>query len=199
MWPWPGFLFLSERLAEDPISLTARYELAIALAGAGDFNRARPILEDLWQRSGGRITGNSLFFDATSAAALIVIRRDAGEEAKVGELIAAINDDVRRNREAGIIVDYEEGLAAYLSGERESGLALIAKAVEDGFFILPNEAYLQVLYDDPGFAPIRESQEARQAREREKFLAVVCTDNPYADYWQPAEGTCERFAAASGE
>ena len=99
----------------------------------------------------------------------------------------------------GVSVDYEEGLAAYLSGERESGLALIAKAVEDGFFILPNEAYLQVLYDDPGFAPIRESQEARQAREREKFLAVVCTDNPYADYWQPAEGTCERFAAASGK
>jgi hypothetical protein len=56
-----------------------------------------------------------------------------------------------------------------------------------------------VLYDDPGFAPIRESQEARQAREREKFLAVVCADNPYADFWQPAEGTCERFAAASGK
>jgi len=138
---------------------------------------------------------------------LIAIRRDAGEEAGVGELVAAMRDNVRRYREAGIIrvysfyhsVDYEEGLAEYLAGEREKGLALIAKAAEDGFYIRPNQAYLQVLYDDPGFAPIRASQEARQAREREKFLAVVCTDNPYADYWQPAEGTCERFAAASGK
>ena len=48
-----------------------------------------------------------------------------------------------------------------------------------------------MLYDDPGFAPIRASQEARQARERERFLAIVCPDNPYAAVWQPAEGTCE--------
>ena len=92
-------------------------------------------------------------------------------------------------------VDYEEGLAAYLAGEREKGLALIAKGADDGYFIWPKEAYLQTLYDDPGFAPIRASQEARQASERERFLAIVCTDNPYAAVWQPAEGTSEQFAA----
>jgi hypothetical protein len=94
-------------------------------------------------------------------------------------------------------VDYSEGLADYLAGERERGLALIARAAEDGFFILPHEAYLHTLYDDPGFAPIRAIQEARQVREREKFLTIVCNDNPYASVWQPAEGTCEQFAAAS--
>jgi hypothetical protein len=87
---------------------------------------------------------------------------------------------------------------AYLAGEREQGLVLIAKAADGGFFILPNEAYLQTLYDDPGFAPILASQEARQTRERNRFLAIVCTDNPYAAVWQPAEGTCERFAAEGG-
>ena len=112
---------------------------------------------------------------------------------------------MRRSREAGmtgakweISTDYEEGLVAYLAGERDRGLALIAKAAEDGYFILPNEAYLQTLYDDPSFAPIRAGQEARQARERNKFLAIVCTDNPYEEVWQPAEGTCERFAAEGG-
>ncbi len=75
---------------------------------------------------------------------------------------------------------------------------MIAKGAEDGYFIVPNESYLQVLYDDPGFAPIRAMQEARQARERERVLAIVCTDNPYAAVWQPAEGTCERFAAVGG-
>jgi hypothetical protein len=75
---------------------------------------------------------------------------------------------------------------------------LIARAVEDGYFITPREAYLQSLYEHPDFAAIRAVQEARQARERDRFLAVVCSDNPYAAVWQPAEGTCERFAAEQG-
>jgi hypothetical protein len=58
---------------------------------------------------------------------------------------------------------------------------------------MTSEAYLQTLYDDPGFATIRKMQESRQAQERNKFLAIVCTDNPYAAVWQPEEGTCERF------
>jgi TolB-like protein len=192
--------------AKDPISLSARRDLGLALASAGDYARAQPILEEMWQRSDGRITKSPGLFQIDAAAALIAIRRAAGEETEVGELLAAIRDNVRRYREAGITrvntgrnnsVDYEEGLADYLAGEREGGLALIAKAVEDGFIVLPGEAYLKVLYDDPGFAPIRASQEARQARERKRFLAIVCTDNPYAAVWQTAEGTCERFAAVS--
>ena len=191
-------------VAEDPTNIYARRRLGLALASAGEYERARPNLEDAWRRSGGRVTRGNLFF-ADNAAALIAIRRDAGEETGVDELIAAIRDNVRRYREADIIndpppiftnVDYEEGLAAYLDGEHERGLALIAKAVEGGFFIMPWVAYLQGLYDDPGFAPIRAKQEARQVREREKFLAIVCNDNPYATVWQPAEGTCEQFAAA---
>jgi hypothetical protein len=70
---------------------------------------------------------------------------------------------------------------------------LIAGGAEEGYFISPGVAYLQMLYDDPDFALIRAAQEARQARERSKFLTIVCTDNPYVDVWQPFEGTCERF------
>jgi hypothetical protein len=112
---------------------------------------------------------------------------------------------VRRYHEAGITrayplssADYDEGLAAYLAGEHERGLALLDKGTEDGVFIPPSEAYLQSIYDDPGFAPIVARQEARRVREREKVLAIICTDNPYAAVWQPAEGTCEQYAAAGG-
>ncbi|MEE8528387.1 MAG: hypothetical protein V3S70_07420, partial [Gammaproteobacteria bacterium] len=192
------------RFAEDPTSLRARSDLGLALAGAHDYARARPILEEMWQQSGGRVTQYG-WFRTANVAALIAIHRDAGEEAEVGELVAAIRDNVRRYHEAGITgadlnysVDYEEGLAAYLAGERERGLTLIANGAEDGFFIMQSEAYLQSLYDDPGFAPIRAGQEARQTRERETFLDIVCTENPYAAVWQPAKGTCERFAAAGG-
>jgi tetratricopeptide (TPR) repeat protein len=188
----PGDTFLEHRLGQ-------------AYAGAGDYARARPILERMWQLSGGLVTTNGLFL-YDNAVALIVMRREAGEEAGNGKLLAAIKDNVTRFREAGISgwdwndADYEEGLATYLTGEHEQGLALMARAVaERGFFILQKEAYLQILYDDPDFAPIRASQETRQIRERNKVLAIVCTDNPYEAVWQPEEGTCERFAAARGE
>ena len=188
-----------KRLEDDPDSSGLRQTFGHALAGAGDYERARPILEEMWQQSGGRVTEGGRFWN-TTAVALIAARQATGDEDDIGELLAAIRDNIRRFREAGIIragitrVDYEEGLAAYLAGEREKGLALIAQGVEDGQIIPPGEAYLRVLYDDPGFAPILAKQVARQAREREKVLSVVCTDNPYAAFWQPAEGRCEQFA-----
>lgn len=191
------------RLAQRPDSIVARHDLGLALAAAGDYDRARPILEEMWRLSGGRISKRSDLFTTASAAALIAIRRDAGEESAVGELVAAIRDNVRRYQMAGIVgdgrsfgVDYEEGLALYLLGDRKRGLDLLNIGTAGGVFIPPNEAYLQSLYDDPGFAPIIARQQTRQLRERDKFLSIVCTDNPYSSVWQPAVGTCEQFAAA---
>ncbi len=202
--PRDAITIAESRLAEDPDLQSARHNLGLALAGAGDYANARPILEDMWRRSDGKVAKRSALFGTMTAAALIAVRRDAGEEDKVDELVAAIKDNVRRYREAGIVgdgrsfgADYDEGIALYLSGDRERGLALLDKATEDGVFIQTNEAYLQAIYDDPGFAPILARQEARQVREREKILLIVCNDNPYEAVWQPAEGTCERFAAST--
>jgi len=190
---------MEAHLGENPTTYD-RFYFGRLLGSAGDYDRARPILEEAWQWHGGQVTQNG--FELPDAAALIAIRRDAGDETGVDDILAAIKDNVRRYRETGytngpwyVSADYEEGVAAYLAGEHEQGLKLIAKAADGGFFIFPNQAYLQTLYDDPGFAPIIANQEARQARERNRFLSIVCTDNPYADVWQPAEGTCERFAA----
>jgi tetratricopeptide (TPR) repeat protein len=191
-------------VAAHPDSFAARRQLGMVLAGAGFDARALPILEEMWQENGRQIFWNSAF-DISAAAALIHARRSTGDESSVSELVEAIRVHVRRYRKAGMTVaawdfsaDYEEGLGYFLSGERETGLALIRKGADEGFFIPLNEAYLEVLYDDPGFAQIEERQSARQARERDRFLAIVCTDNPYAAVWQPAERTCERIAAAGG-
>ena len=78
------------------------------------------------------------------------------------------------------------------------GKGMVDGSAENGYLILPNEAYLQALYDDPDFAPILSGQQARRKRERDRFLAIVCTDNPYEAVWQPEDGTCERFAAEGG-
>ena len=198
------------RLASDPIYLTARRRLGFALAAAGEYMQARPILEEMWQRSGERVTRGGPF-QAPTAAALIAIHRDAGEEAAVSEVVAAIRENVHRSREAGITMtllggyetslysslDYEEGLAAYLAGDYKMGLELITKAVEAGTFIPQSEAYLQVLYDHPAFVLIRATLEAHRTRERQKFLTTVCTNNPYSEVWQPAKQTCNLFAAES--
>jgi tetratricopeptide (TPR) repeat protein len=194
------------RYAEDPDSLSARHNLGLALAGAGDYARAGPMLEEMWLLSGERVFQNSSLFPIASGVALIAIRHAANDEAGVEEIVAAIQDNVRRYRKAGIVgrspyysADYEDGLSSYLSGDRERGLALLNKATASGIFVPLNVAYMQPFYDDPGFVPILERQQIRQARERNKVLAVVCADNPYESVWQPEDGTCEGFSPAAGK
>ena len=70
--------------------------------------------------------------------------------------------------------------------------------MSSGWVISRNMAYLQSLYDDPGFKPILAALEARLAGERNRFLNVVCKDNPYQSFWRPEEGTCEKFLAETG-
>ncbi|NIP19025.1 MAG: hypothetical protein GWM87_13380 [Xanthomonadales bacterium] len=194
-----------ERFARNPDSATRRRELGLTLATAGDFDRAKPFLEELWQRNDGRLARSPGRLTGHQAIALAVIRRAAGDEAGAEEALAAMREYVSRLRDAGVkcttlrvSVDYLEGITVFLSGEREEGLALIARSVEDGAFWEPNTAYLQSLYDDPGFAPIMALQRERQKRERRKFLDAVCYDNPYNEVWQPSEETCEEYLPNAG-
>jgi TolB-like protein/tetratricopeptide (TPR) repeat protein len=193
------------KLAGAPGTRLLQHEYGHALAADGHFEAARPILEDMWQQSGGRIAKRRDLFRLDSALALIAIRRSVGEEHRVGELVAAIEDNVARYREAGIVgdarsfgADYEEGMALYFSGSRAAGLKLLDRATAQGVVVPPNSAYLQALYDDPGFAHILERQEGRQDRERKAVLDMVCTDNPYKAIWQPSEGSCGGVIGASG-
>jgi TolB-like protein/tetratricopeptide (TPR) repeat protein len=179
-------------------NISNSFQLGLALAHAGEYSRAQPLLENAWRQAKNLLTDG--FFSIDAALALIAIRQSMGDEDGVSEIRTAIQDNLRRYRAAGINggtllwnVDFEDGIAALLDGDREIGIALISRAAEEGYYIYPNAAYLQALYDDPDFAPIRASQEARQDHERERLLAIVCIDNPYAGFWQPASGTCERF------
>lgn len=183
----------SERVSEDSTSLDDLRRQAQALASGGYYTRARPVLENLWRQSNKKITSRGAFGFA-NAVALIVIRQAAGVNTE--ELVMAIKDHVRRLKEVGYNrrANYEAGIAAFLTGERERGLALIAEEVENGRYLQLEHAYLQTLYNDPGFVPIRNTQETRVGIEREKFLKIVCNDNPYAAVWQPSDNTCDRFA-----
>jgi TolB-like protein/Tfp pilus assembly protein PilF len=132
-------------LAQRPDSYVRRNALTLARAGAGQYTRARAPLEQWWQQIRKVVT--SRFFTADTAMALIAVRRDVGDEAGIDEMHAAIRDNVRRYHEAGITggtmywnVDYEEGIFAFLAGDRDKGLASIAKSVEYGYFIRTNAA-----------------------------------------------------------
>ena len=189
----------NDLVADKPDNKRHRSMLGRSLFLTGDFIDARQLLEEAWHDNGQRVTRSQIFAPG-DAATLISLVRDQGETAKAGELLAAMQDNVRRLKAAGIIsagsfvsTDFVEGLTLFMSNKKKRGLALIAKAVENGYFIPPAKFYPQALYDDPGFAPIVEQQKANQARERNRFLAVVCMDNPYLEVWKPAEGTCEKF------
>ena len=183
---------LGEELAANPTDIP--YEFGILLGSSGDHLRAWPILEAWWKRDGGLVTENSPY----AAFQLIVARLANGSEDDVIEIVAAIRDNVRRYRDAGISglvgqfnsADLEEGVADYYSDRRQRGLALITKAAEDGVFIMPNGGLMPPGVD-PDIDAILERQEKHQALQREKFLAIVCNDNPYAKVWQPLAETCQ--------
>lgn len=178
-------------VARDPESPVPASALGDALAGAGDFERARPVLEETWRRSGRNVTRFGLFTPA-HALALAVARQAAGVD--VSELQRASEDHAERYLEAGITMPnavLDRGLAAWLAGDPEQAITLISTAVDGGAVLLFGRAYLNELYDDPEFAPIRDRYRARQAAERADFLSSVCGDNPWADVWTPLEGTCD--------
>ncbi len=208
MWlgdPEAAIALAQAGLKDDPDNIGAQLNMAHTLAHAGRYQEARPWLEKGWHFF-GRITlewGNSSFMGHI-AQALIATLREAGDVAGANRVLAEFRDYVHQYRDAGIVmtgrdtsVDFLEGIIAYLAGERDKGLALISKAAEEGYWIRPPAAFQQTMYQDPGFAAILEGQKVRQAREREKVLAVACADDyPYAAVWQPTEETCKRYYSA---
>jgi hypothetical protein len=175
--------------------------LGYALAAAGDFKRARPYMEVAWDYMDGLV--NLPWFGADAVLALLASRRLAGDETGNEVLVTALQDSVHRYRQAGIVgcditscIDYEMAIVAWLSGDPESAAALLDRAVERGYLIRPNHAYLQFLYDNSRLTPVFERLRAHQANERRKFLAALCPNNPFAAVWQPLEGTCEKYATA---
>jgi len=183
--------WVEEWVAEDPDSPVPMSALGLSLAGSGEYARARPILEEAFDRSGRNVTRYGLF-TPTHAVALAVARRSAGVD-DVSDLVAAVEDHSQRYEEAGITIAQalsDRGLTRWLAGDRDAAQELMAQAVESGALLIFDLAFLQELYDDPGFAPIRTRYSERQAGERDDFLSSVCTDNPWAAVWTPVEGTC---------
>jgi TolB-like protein len=170
----------------------------ILLAAAGEFDRAREVLERAWVIFLETAGIGAPSRDANFMLALIASRRAMGDEAGIPELRKKLAKAVHSYRAAGMVkcsafegcVHFDAGVSAYLDGRREEGLALITQSVESGYFIPPNQAHFQLLYDDPGFGQILERQLAHQAKQREKFLALVCGENPYPAVWQPVAETC---------
>jgi len=191
--------------AENPDSMEVEGALNMALSHAGKYAEVRPLLEADWKwfHRVSLAWGWSWVLNE-SAQALVAILLDAGDEAGAAQVLGEYRDYLARFREAGIVqtqwntsIDWFEGVVAYLSGERDSGLALMARAAADGYWVRPPAPYQQAMHDDPGFAPILEAQQARQAREQGRLLAVVCRDNPYTAVWHPAPATCARYYSAT--
>jgi TolB-like protein len=176
--------------------------IGIPLAAAGQYEQARPFLEDFWKNACSMRVTISLCY-TPPVVSIVATRRALSEDD--ADVIAAIRDNVHRLRQADITItlydvsaDFDEGLADFLDGDGKAGLRLMERAARDGYFVPLREPYLQMLYDDPGFARIRDIAESHQARERGRFLAIVCNENPYADVWEPRKKTCETFLAATG-
>lgn len=200
--PGEAIALARAKLADDPRSVSP-FVMGLILAHAGYYGDALPYLEEVWQQWGERLVLDNEM-NATFAEALFAARSAAGDKAGAEQVIVALWDNVRRFRDQHGYrtdwvhsVDYQEGIAAYLSGDRYKGIALIAKAAEEGYWISEApSAFREAMYQEPEFQLIFERQAARQARERKKVLEVVCNENPYAAVWQPVTETCKKIASS---
>jgi TolB-like protein/Flp pilus assembly protein TadD len=177
-----------QREPDSPASMSA---LGIALADVGDFARARPLLEDTFERNGRAISmfGN---FSPRHAAALTVARRAVGVD-DVSDVVQAAGDHSRSLDEASVTFADAigaRGMAAWVAGDRARALELLETAVDQGALIFWTPAFMADLVSDAGFEPIRARFLQRREAERADFLASVCTDNPWASVWTPMEETC---------
>ncbi len=185
------------RINDEPDSILAKSRLGTVLAFSGKYENAQPILEQIWQREKTVTRVSRRHFLLIDALSLFVMRKREGDEKGAEELLLAIKADVQRARKAGLntnrptySTDYEEGIALYFSGMKDEGILLMAKAVNDGFFIPTNATFLNELYNDSAFARTLAMQKATQERERRKFLHVVCNDNPFKRVWEPTASAC---------
>ena len=171
----------------------------------GMYADALPILNEIWTK--GVPDGHFISVrwpETFIMEAIIAARRAAGDEAGAREVLDYMYENARRHRDAGLVatfwevsVDYQEGVAHYLSGERERGLALIVKAANDGYWLTPPAKFQDAMYGEPEIVEVLEMQGRLAERERKKLLNIVCNDNPYASVWGPMPETCEAHIAAS--
>jgi adenylate cyclase len=179
------------RYAEDPESPD---KLTILLEMQGFAGIYSPEIladqQEWWDQS---VTKGNMY----DRIAMVGLRRAAGKSDD--EYILAMKNTAALEAEVGIKYYWDGqmqlGIAKFLEGHQEEGLAIVRREVESGNYFNPNVGFMQELYEHPGFAPIQAIQEAMQVRERKKLLTIVCNDNPYEEVWQPQPGTCEDFAA----
>ncbi len=187
--------------SEQPLRQGQPWILGEAMPAAGEFERALPLLEDKWAKLDGLV--DIPWLGANTVLALLAARTAAPDQADNAAVIAAMRESSKRYHDAGVVlcniiycVDYEHAIAAYLSGDLEAAKSMLMSAVERGYVIRPNHAYLEFLYDDPDMAAVFERQRELQAAQRRKFLEAVCPDNPYAEVWRPVDGSCDGRLAA---
>jgi TolB-like protein len=179
----------------DQTMLTADDErnLGQAYAAIGEYAKALPLLETAWAHSGERVSRLGPF-GSMDAAALMVARKAQDPAADTRDLAAALDSDIQRMKDAGIIgelIDFNSALSAWFRGDAEAALYSLERSISIPFFMPENLHYLQDLQNHPGYARIRELRQDWLRGEQQAFLNVVCEANPYAAVWQPQPGTCE--------
>ena len=156
----------------------------------------RPERKDWTHRTPATKGLRPTFVNLTEVAAYAAAKRQTDNAAGAKKVLDFAFTIIHRRREAAFIVSQyklEEGLILYLSGREEEGLKLIRQSAARGYVEPFDFKQFPALYSDPRLAEIREMMAATRARERDKFLAVACNDNPAAEVWTPLEETCQGY------
>jgi len=196
-----------EELEADPENIYAQGNLGELLAHTGHYAEARPWLEKLWALMNELVPEWGFAPGVTlDGLALAATLQNEGDTAAAQEVLQRLADYLQQARASGLSqtswdssIDYLQGRVMYEAGQETEGISLMKRGAEAGYWIRPAAIYEQDLYFDPRFKPLLEQQAERAARERAKLLEVVCSNNPYAQVWEPEPESCAEFNQSAGE
>lgn len=192
------------KLAEDPLSNTAKLILANVLHMSGDLEGAQVIYEELLAINPG-FPLNDLYTSSPMATVRAAFgARAAGDDRGAEEKLELLRADQRERETAGIRESYVlrgAVMASAIEGNVEELVANLEAAIDVGLrdhFIL-REPALAPYAQDPGFKAQATRLEAILAEERHKTLQLICFDNPAAEVWQPLPETCAGVAESGSD
>jgi tetratricopeptide (TPR) repeat protein len=184
---------MQTKLQLDPLNQRMILSAAETLYQAGRIDEALPLFERL--REVGP-EGAPIAMNYRATAHLAVARKRAGDESGARAAAQILRKSLSAFRQAfgksSAVPEYDAMLAA-LDDNRDAVVPALRAATEIGLRSpqLFADVIFEDLWTDERFVSLQQEVDELLAEEHQKYLQLVCFNNPVPDNWRPLPQTCD--------
>lgn len=181
------------KLQLDPLNQRMILSAAETLYQAGRIDEALPLFERLRELGP---EGAPIAMNYTATAHLAVARKRAGDESGARAAAQILRKSLSAYRQAfgkSFAAHRADALLAALDDDRDGVIAALKAVTETGFRSpqLFADVIFEDLWADERFVSLQQELDDLLAEEHEKYLQLVCFNNPVPDDWRPLPETCD--------